>query len=42
MTSSIGKYEDYLRLLAADNAAMVPPELAAIEDVRTAESEVEV
>ena len=42
MTSSIGKYEDYLRLLAADNAAMVPPALAAIEDVHTADSQVEV
>jgi hypothetical protein len=42
MASSIGKYEDYLRLLAADNAAIVPPALAAIEDVRTAESEEEV
>jgi hypothetical protein len=42
MASSIGKYEDYLWLLAADNAAMVPPALAAIEDVCTAESEEEV
>ena len=42
MASSIGKYKDYLRLLAADNAAVVPPALATIEDVRTAESEEEV
>ena len=42
MASSIGKYEDYLRLLADDNAATVPPALAAIEDVCTAESEEEV
>jgi hypothetical protein len=42
MASSIGKYEDYLRLLADDNAATVPPALAAIEDVCTAEIEEEV
>ena len=42
MASSIGKYEDYFRLLATDNAAVVPPALATIEDVRTAESEEEV
>ena len=40
--SGIGKYEDFLRLLAADNAAMVPPALATIEDVGTAEGEEEV
>ena len=49
MGSNIDKFNDYLRLLAADNAALaadnaavVPPALAAIEDVRTAESEEEV
>ncbi len=49
MGSNIDKYNDYLRLLAADNAALaddnaavVPPALATIEDVRTAESEEEV
>jgi len=50
MGSNIDKYKDYLRLLAADDAAVVandiadvvPPALAAIEDVRTAESEEEV
>jgi hypothetical protein len=49
MGSNIDKYNDYLRLLAADNAVVaddiadvVPPALAAIEDVRTAESEEEV
>ena len=49
MGSNIDKFNDYLRLLAADNAALaadnaavVPPVLAAIEDVRTAESEEEV
>ena len=47
--SNIDKLNDYLRLLAADNAALaadnaavVQPVLAAIEDVRTAESEEEV
>ncbi len=40
--SGIGKYEDFLRLLAADNAAMVSPALATIEDVGTAEGEEEV
>jgi len=49
MGSNIDKLNNYLRLLAADNAALaadnaavVPPVLAAIEDVRTAESEEEV
>jgi len=52
MGSNIDKYNDYLWLLAADNAAVandnaamvpvVPPALATIEDVRTAESEEEV
>ena len=49
MGSNIDKYKDYFRLLAADNAAVaddiadvVPPALATIEDVRTAESEEEV
>jgi len=49
MGSNIDKLNDYLRLLAADNAALaadnaavVPPVLAAIEDVRTAKSEEEV
>jgi hypothetical protein len=37
--SGIGKYEDFFRLLAADDAAMVPPALATIEDVGTAEGE---
>jgi hypothetical protein len=40
--SGIGKYEDFLWLLAADNAAMVPPALATIENVGTAEGEEEV
>ncbi len=40
--SGIGKYEDFVRLLAANNAAMVPPALATIEDVGTAEGEEEV
>ncbi len=40
--SGIGKYKDFLRLLAADNAAMVPPALATIEDVGTAKGEEEV
>jgi len=45
----IDKYNDYVRLLATDNtavaddnAAVAPPALATIEDVRTAESEKEV
>ena len=52
MRSNIDKYNDYLRLLAADNTAVandnaamvpvVPPALATIEDVRTAESEKQV
>jgi hypothetical protein len=40
--SGTGKYEDFLWLLAADNAAMIPPALATIEDVGTAEGEEEV
>ena len=47
--SNIDKYNDYVRLLATDNtavaddnAAVAPPALATIEDVRTAESEKEV
>jgi hypothetical protein len=40
--NGIGKYEDFLHLLAADNAAMVPPALATIEDIGIAEGEEEV